>query len=216
MWKDLEEGRAEILCSSCAYGKVHWIRPKYTRIAPRWKVWGRILQWYGGDPTWRIFWFPSPSKREMPSPGEPLTPGHINGGYTMPCETRSIVIYRKEDAERVLMHELQHASCLDNMKDPVEMREAKTEFWAELFMVALFSHGSQERGARLWKLQSQWIVDQNHTLRTLHGIQGPKDYVWRYTLGKELVAQQMRIRLPSPRSTKSRSLRLAAPIFDTL
>lgn len=216
MWKELEEGRAELLCSSCAYGKVYWIRPHHTRVAPRWKIWGRILQWYGGNHTWRIFWFPSSSKRVMPDPGSPLTPGHVNGGYTIPCTARSVVIYRKEDAERVLIHELQHASCLDNMKDPVEVREAKTEFWAELFLVALFSHGSQERGAHLWKVQSQWLANQNHTLRTVYGIQEPSDYVWRYTLGKENVAAALRIPLPSPQSSKSRSLRLGAPLFDTL
>lgn len=216
MWKLLEQEKAEILCMTCPYGKVLWIRPFGSRIQPRFRVWGRILQWYGNQ-FYRIFWFPSPSLRRMPLVGsEPLNPGHINGGYTIPCDARQVVIYRKEDAERVLIHELSHASCLDNMKESLELREARTEFWAEMWMVALFSKGSMARAKQLWKAQSQWIVNQNAILRMAYQVRSPKDYVWRYTLGREIIANQCRILLPIPSLTRSRSLRLTAPIFDTL
>jgi hypothetical protein len=214
-WKLLEEKKAELQCLSCPYGKVLWICPFGSKVKPRLRIWGRILQWYGNQSR-RIFWFPSSSLRRMPQIGEQLNPGHINGGYTIPCDARQIVIYRKEDAERVLFHELSHASCLDNMKESVEMREARTEFWAEMWMVALFSKGSMARAKQLWKHQAQWIVNQNAILRMVYKVTRPQDYVWRYTLGREVIANQVRIPLPCPSLTRSRSLRLAAPIFDTL
>ena len=214
-WKLLETNRAELACCQCEIGKILWIKPKGSRFKPRLSIWGRILQWYG-NPFCRIFWFPSLSPRRMPSPGESLHPGHVNGGYTMPCDTKQIVIYRKEDAERVLFHELSHSSCLDNMEEPIELREARTEFWAEMWMAAFFSKGSLAQAKRLWKHQAQWIVNQNAILRMIYRVSGPNDYVWRYTVGREVIANQVRVPLPSPSLTKSRSLRLAAPIFDTL
>ena len=199
----------------CPYGKVLWICPKGSRLQPRLRIWGRILQWYGNQ-SWRIFWFPSPSLRRMPKVGESLSPGHVNGGYTIPCHSKQIVLYRKEDAERVLLHELSHASCLDNLQESLPLREARTEFWAELWMCALFSKGSLPLAKKLWKHQAQWIVNQNAILRMIYHVRGPQDYVWRYTLGREVIANQLRIPLPPPSLTRSRSLRLAAPIFDTL
>lgn len=153
----------------------------------------------------------------MPIVGtEPLNPGHINGGYTIPCNPRQIVLYRKEEVERVLLHELSHAACLDDMKESLEMREARTEFWAELWLVALFSKGSYARAKLLWKHQAYWIVDQNAILRMVYQVRGPQDYVWRYTVAREIIADQLRISMPVPSITRSRSLRLSSPIFDTL
>lgn len=214
-WNLLQSNKAEIVCAECQIGKILWIRPFGSRLKPRLRIWGRILQWYG-NPFCRIFWFPSLLPRQMPSPGQPLHPGHVNGGYTIPCDTKQIVIYRKEDAERVLFHELSHASCLDNMSESIELREARTEFWAELWMAAFFSKGSMAQAKRLWRHQAQWIVNQNAILRMIYHIQTPKDYVWRYTVGREVIANQLRIPLPPPSLTKSKSLRLAVPIFDTL
>jgi hypothetical protein len=213
--KLVQENKAEIVCIRCSLGKVLWIRPFGSRLKPRLSIWARILQWYG-NPFCRIFWFPSPSLRKMPHVGESLHPGHVNGGYTIPCDTKQIVIYRKEDAERVLFHELSHASCLDNMNEPIEMREARTEFWAEMWMAAFFSRGSLAQAKRLWKHQAQWIVNQDAILRMVYHVNGPQHYVWRYTLGREVIANQLRIPLPNPSLTRSRSLRLGAPIFDTL
>lgn len=214
-WNLVESNQAEIACTVCPYGKILWIKPFGTQLKPRLRIWGRILQWYGNR-FCRIFWFPSPSPRRMPSNGEALNPGHVNGGYTIPCDTKQIVIYRKEDAERVLFHELSHSSCLDDMNEAIEMREARTEFWAEMWLAAFFSKGSLAQAKRLWKHQAQWIVNQDAILRILYHINGPQHYVWRYTIGREVIANQLRIPLPSPSLTKSRSLRLGAPIFDTL
>lgn len=214
LWSALEAGDAELLCATCPYAKVLWIRRKHTRDSPNWTLWGRIFQWFGfqaKEKQWRVFWFPSHSLRQMPGQNEDILPGHINGGYTIPCLHNKIVIYRKEEAERVLIHELQHASCLDNMNEAIEMREARVEFWAELFLVAICSKGSKQRAARLWKQQSQWLVNQNYALKSVYKIQSTQEYVWRYTLGRELIAEELRIALPSPTSARNRSLRLTSP-----
>jgi hypothetical protein len=214
-WNLVDRNEAEIVCAVCSLGKILWIQPFGKEIQPRLRIWGRILQWYR-IPFCRIFWFPSLKQRRMPSKGEALNPGYINGGYTMPCDTKQIVIYRKEDAERVLFHELSHSSCLDDMNEPIELREARTEFWAEMWMAAFFSKGSLAQAKRLWKHQAQWIVNQNATLRMIYHVNGPQHYFWRYTIGREFIANQLRIPLPNPSLTRSRSLRLGAPIFDTL
>jgi hypothetical protein len=107
-----------------------------------------------------------------------------------------------------MVHELKHESCLDNFQEAIELREARVEFWAELFLVAICSKGLPQRAARLWKEQSQWIVNQNEKLRSEYKITSPKHYVWRYTVGREVIAEQLRIPLPLPQQTKNRSLRL--------
>jgi hypothetical protein len=105
---------------------------------------------------------------------------------------------------------------LDNPKESLELREARTELWAEMWMAAFFSKGSLPQAKRLWNHQAQWIVNQNAILRMIYHVQNPSHYLWRYTVGKELIANELRIPLPNPSFTKLRSLRLAAPIFDTL
>jgi hypothetical protein len=87
------------------------------------------------------------------------------------------------------------------------MREARTETWAEIFLVAIKSEGSLQKAERLWKFQTQWIADQNEFLRRKHGVQGPNNYAWRYTIAREIILNQLRIHLPAPRSFSSKSLR---------
>jgi len=209
LWKEVEEGRATIKAKGCALARVIWIQQKGKKVEPDWSTWGRIFQWYGQPSSggvWRIFWFPSEVKRVAPTLPERPGPAHLNGGYTIPCTPTAIVIYRKEEATRVLLHELSHAACLDDQSEPLIIREARTETWAEIFLVAIKSGGSLKRANHLWKFQTQWISDQNAMLRTLYGIKGPNDYSWRYTLGREVILKQLGIYLPAPKST-SQSLR---------
>lgn len=209
LWKEVQEGRASIKARACAFARVIWIQPKGKKTEPDWSMWGRIFQWYGQPKTaseWRIFWFPSEIKRVVPPPPEQPGPAHVNGGYTIPCTPTAIVIYRKEEATRVLLHELSHAACLDNQSESLVMREARTETWAEIFLVALKSGGSLQKAITLWAAQAQWIRDQNQMLRTQYNIRGPNDYSWRYTLGREVILNQLGIYLPPPKGS-SRSLR---------
>ena len=210
VWKDLEEGRSVMRCRTCSLARVIWIQPKNKKIEPDWSTWARVFQWYGkpSDGTqWRVFWFPSESKRIAPEPGLVVGPAHVNGGYTIPCTSSAIVIYRKEEATRVLLHEISHAACLDDQSESLVMREARTEMWAEIFLIAIKSEGSLQKADRLWKFQSQWISDQNEFLRRKYNVNTPNDYAWRYTVAREVVLNQLRIHLPAPRMFNSKSLR---------
>jgi len=210
VWKDLDEGRSVMRCKQCPLARVLWIQHKSKKVEPDWSTWTRVFQWYGkpNDGTqWRIFWFPSELKRTAPERGLEVGPAHINGGYTIPCTSSAIVIYRREEATRVLLHEMSHAACLDDQSESLVMREARTETWAEIFLVAIKSEGSLQKAERLWKFQTQWIADQNEFLRRNHGVQGPNNYAWRYTVAREIVLNQLRIHLPAPRSFSSKSLR---------
>jgi hypothetical protein len=154
-----------------------------------------------GKGLWRIVWFAHPKKREFPSSYDnakpfqtpsnitnerqsaPLsqnkgqvthvTPKHINGGYAYACAPETIVIYREEEVERVLIHELLHAACTDDMDKPEWLREVLTETWAELFLVAILANGSLRKAKQLWKIQAQWIANQQDVLTTEYGVPTP-------------------------------------------
>ncbi len=214
LWEGTDTGGGTILCKSCSLAKVLWIQPKETSIEPDWSTWGRILQWLGyssdGRP-WRIFWFPTNTKRMLPPRGQEVGPAHINGGYCYPCQPHTIVIYRFEEALRVLIHELLHASCTDPQGAPLEIKEATTETWAELFLVAFCSKGEEANAKQLWSLQSQWIANQNETLTKYHNVTCIENYAWRYTLGRAFILESLHIELPRPQLTSNRSSRLTHP-----
>ena len=105
-------------------------------------------------------------------------------------------MYRAEEGTRVLIHELLHASCLDPEGEPVEIREATIESWAELFLVALVGRGQPRRVAALWAKQAQWIRDVNNRAFHHHGVTGPAAYGWRYMVGREGVLADLGVTLP--------------------
>jgi hypothetical protein len=213
MWSDVEAGKAKIRCKSCENAKVIYIQT--AREEPPWSLWATIIQWLGppkvGGTKWRIFWFPAPTKRQYPPVGQEVGPASLNGGYSYPCDSGTIVIYRLEEATRVLVHEILHAACCDPKDASLPMKEANTETWAELLLVALLSKGSEREGKRLWGIQSQWIANQNAILRNRFGIESPEDYAWRYTLGREEVLESLKISLPEPNNLRIRSSRLTSP-----
>ena len=214
LWRQLEQHEAQIVCRSSTNVKVLFIQPKRSRVEPPWDLWARIFQWLGpsksGTP-WRVFWFPATTKRILPIKGEPVTSQHVNGGYSYPCRSDTIVVYRLEEATRVLVHEILHAACLDPPTNVLEYREANVETWAELFLVALCSGGDYKRALELWKIQSQWIADQNYILRNRFNVNEPKDFAWRYTVGREYILRTLKIDLPEGKLTGSRSSRLTSP-----
>lgn len=153
--------------------------------------WSLALQAFGQGPTpYRICWLAHPATRQLPAAGQPVGPGAVNGGYTMPCDIRSIVIYRKEEGLRVLLHELLHARCTDNRADPVPIMEAKTEAWAEVVLCCLLARGSLQKALRLWRLQAGWVLAQTHRLIEDYAVRSPEDYAWRYTVGKKLYLEK--------------------------
>ena len=149
-----------------------------------WTLWARLFQAIG-NPVGRILFYAHPSKRFFPEPGSTIGPDNINGGYTNICSQERIVIYRYEEATRVLLHELLHTACLDTEKQ-VEDLEAHTEAWAELFLCAILSKGNPNRFRSLWKQQCVWIKAQVQELE-----KWDTSYAWRYTIGKSFVLKKL-------------------------
>lgn len=174
----------------------------------------RILLAMGSN-EYTVYYFMTNERRLFPSKGGVVGPVNVNGGYCMACDPRTIVIYRREDALRVLIHELQHAACLDDHSAPEPTIEAKTEAWAEIFyaMFGACVHGLTVEEA--WAAQTAWSAAQNQRLRREFGVVGPSDYAWRYTVGKEEVWKSMDLPVAAP-GPKSKSLQLGNPKLDVV
>ena len=219
MTDDLASGKAVLKTKSGPFAKVLAVVYPDTKIP--WKTLGQIFSAFGspGKGMWRVVWFAHPKKRVFPSTGgiaeatatENVTqqlkahklvslvqPQHINGGYAYACAPETIIIYREEEVERVLVHELLHAACTDDMSKPEWMREVLTETWAELFLVGILSQGSMRKANKLWEIQAQWIADQEAVLVNDYHITKPEDFPWRYTVGRSSVLKGLGIRLPPP------------------
>ena len=219
MMYDLAAGKAKLITKSGPYAKVLAVVYPGTKIP--WETFAKIFVAFGRSHTpWRIVWFAHPKKREILA--EPFAavnadaepgPGHVNGGYAYACMPETIVIYREEEVERVLIHELLHASCTDNMNKSQEEIEVLTETWAELFLVAVLANGSKRKAHQLWKIQAQWISNQEAALIKM-GVRCPKSFAWRYTVGRRKVLEGLGIQLPSATPSlqeRSISLRFTSP-----
>jgi len=127
MLEDLGSGKAKLICKSSSFAKVLAIVYPDTEIP--WDIFAKIFQAFGRPKkdTWRIVWFANPTKRHLPDTFVEPDESHVNGGYTYACEPSTIVIYRKEEVCRVLVHELLHAACTDDMHHPEHIREVLTE-----------------------------------------------------------------------------------------
>ena len=134
-----------------------------------------------------VFWFAHPGRRLFPGDGRPVEAKHINGGYCMSCQPDTIVIYRTEDALRVLIHEMQHASCLDDHKRAIPLIEAECEAWAEIFYSMFMGKKHGLGPEKAWRIQLAWSLAQNKRLKERHNVLSPVAYAWRYTVGKEQV-----------------------------
>lgn len=235
MIDELQAGRAVLKTWQGPFAKVLAVVYPDTKIP--WATFGKIFTAFGppreGGAPWRILWFAHPKKREFPSANAEgfqsrsnitnertsqvthVTPKHINGGYAYACAPETIVIYREEEVERVLIHELLHAACTDDMDKPEWLREVLTETWAELFLVAILANGSLRKAKQLWKIQAQWIANQQHVLTTEYGVLTPESFPWRYTVGRASALQNLGIKLPppssQPRADLANSLRFTSP-----
>jgi hypothetical protein len=222
VWEAYRAGTARLVCKRLGpLARVVCLLPKGI-AEPPWELWARIFTWFGraadGRP-WRVTWFAAPSPRRFPSVGQDLGPEHVNGGYTRPCSTHGIFIYREEEATRVLIHELLHAACLDEQGPAwsIPLREAQIETWAELILVALKSKGSAAAAKRLWTAQSHWVADTNWKARTLNNTEDITDYGWRYLCGREQMYARLGVSLPPPRAAAAsvnRSLRFTTPLLE--
>lgn len=222
VWNDLVSGKLRLQCrrlGAPTLARVIYALPGSVKEPP-WDLWARIFQWFGpaasGQP-WRVIWYAATAPRTFPALGQDLGPEHVNGGYTRPCSTDGIVIYRAEEATRVLVHELLHAACLDEPDWSIPLREAQIEVWAELFLIALLSKGQLAAAGALWAKQAQWVVDVNWKAETAHGASDLSDYAWRYLKGREEMYARLGVALPPARPAAARdisSLRFTAESLE--
>jgi hypothetical protein len=204
MTDDLASGKAVLKVKRGPFAKVLAVVYPETQIP--WKTLGQIFSAFGSPKKgiWRVVWFAHPKNRVFPegSARENVTQliqsQHINGGYAYACAPETIIIYREEEVERVLVHELLHAACTDDMSKPEWMREVLTETWAELFLVGILAQGSMRKAKKLWEIQAQWIADQEAVLVNDYKITKPEDFPWRYTVGRGSVLKGLGIVLPRP------------------
>lgn len=216
MYDNMLNGNSTVVKGICPYGTVIAIVENDKQIDDiPWELWGRILRLYteDGHPPFIIFFLANTHLRMFPSGDRAITPTNINGGYTYPCNRQTIIIYRAEDATRVLLHELMHSCCLDDHAQGVDRVEAATEAWAELMYVALLSQGKQKECSELMHLQSDWIIKQNAKVKEHMKHPTSMEFPWRYTIGKEDMWRKWNILQNSPMARVSigNSLRLTHP-----
>jgi hypothetical protein len=188
MYENMMDGFNISLKVKCKYGEIIIIFDDETQMADvPLGLWGRILRLFfeKDNKPFRIFFLANKNLREFPNSIYPISPENINGGYTYRCNKETIVIYRAEDATRVLIHELQHSCCLDNVEKSLDEIEAETEAWAELFYVAILSQGKKFIFKDMIQRQSEWMKKQNIKVRKHMNNPNSREFPWRYTIGKE-------------------------------
>lgn len=242
MYDRYKRGEARSEIRECAFGHVVVIYDNETQEVP-WGLWGRILRLYHTPKSVkpRIYLLAHPALREFPKHAYPIGPLHINGGYNYPCNVEAVMIYRAEDATRVLIHELQHASCLDSTPEGrgILSRESReTEPAPE--GRGILSHGKRDFHNHLDAVEAEteaWaellyagVLSQGksavfHRLvniqarwmaeqntRVRQFIGESQKFPWRYTVAKEEVWRRWGIALPRSLGTAtSQSLRLTPP-----
>lgn len=214
-------------CRRCPYGQIFviWDNKKQESELP-WDLWARIFRIFdsGVHPPknktnnyFKIYFLANTNLREFPEKGHKIRPENINGGYTYPCNKQSVVIYRAEDATRVLIHELMHASCLDNHELGIDQVEAETEAWAELIYIAVLSQGKKFIFNSMVQRQSEYMRKQNRKVEEY--LTYPQEFPWRYTIGKQEIWERWGILSyedSKPLIKIGRSLRLTFPPDNTL
>lgn len=222
MSAEVAVGRGRIYAHECEFARIITLTDLPYDPTPL-REWGHLIRVFG--PTQhantainktQVLWFASRQDRFWPAKGQPLGPEHINGGYCIVCNPGTVVIYRYEDATRVLVHELLHGFCTDNPISPtnsLEKLEAATEAWAEIILAAARETGlaAPQPIPGALAAQLQWVALQNLRLRRDHGVNSPRDYAWRYTVGKEAALISMGF-LPYIRKFKNVSMRLTPPV----
>jgi hypothetical protein len=225
MYDNMLSGRASTFIASCPYGKVIAILDNADQVLDiPWQLWGRIMRLYtekgkASQTPFKIFFLANTHLRTFPQHGR-IYPENINGGYTYPGNRETIMIYRAEDATRVLIHEIMHSCNLDNHANGVDQVEAETEAWAELVYIGLLSKGIKKECNDLLHKQAEWMRKQNLKVKQYMHHPESMEFPWRYTIGKEDVWRKWNL-LPNtmkgrPFITIGNSLRLTYPPSNVL
>lgn len=204
VWNKYVDKRYSLHAHSCSNAIVIAILPPGVKVPL--DDWGRIFQWLGNSDTgkpWKVFWLGNETRRLFPQVGAEITSEHLNGGYTYPCSTHGIFVYRMEEATRVLIHELLHAACLDPVNASLPVKEATIETWAELFLIAHRAGGNIEKAEKLLKIQLKWVSETNAKAQNDNNVKNEQQYAWRYLNGREHVYNSLGIVLPKASATYS-------------
>ena len=206
LWDKWLQKEATIQSYTCKEGRVLVV--SIEPIQPP-QSWIRIFRLLNPGKVAQVIWFASDEERIAPAEGAPIEAIHINGGYAQKCNPRSIVLYRKEEATRVLIHELLHASCSDP-GGSLPYIESDTEAWAEIVLIGLKAKGVQRAFTPLWKDHAYYATKQAVSAKQFHNVQSEADYSYRYLVGR--LATFKRLGLPLPKietiSRQVKSLRL--------
>jgi hypothetical protein len=216
----LHSHHSKMIIKRCQFGQVIAIGTEQdVEENIPWGLWGRILRRYSDlhKIPFKVFLLATHTLRTFPKHiNHVIKPENINGGYTYSCNRETIIIYRAEDATRVLLHELMHSCCMDNHKLGIDRVEAETEAWAELLYVAFLSRGILTVFNRLLRKQCEWIIIQNTKVKK--HMKHPTDFPYRYTVCKELVWRRWGIinkkidsKISAMEDTFGNSLRLTYP-----
>jgi len=182
----------------------------YTNEYSNMAEWFHIMRCLAKDRPAKVLYFGSVIKRDLPNKGDPVLPINVNGGFTNSCDATAIVIYRKEDAERVLIHELLHGLCSDPDL-PIAELEANTEAWAEIIWVAFKAKGDRGRWLRIMRKQVMYSYNQAEYVKKYHNINNPNDYGWRYINGRISVWSSLGLKISKSKTLKKpRTLKLTA------
>jgi len=189
---DLKHGKAKATKYVSSHGEIIYIGEDEKMPV---NVWWRCVRLLSKTPV-RVVIFGNKSLRQMPEHDQPVKAAHINGGYANRCDGKTIVIYRKEEVTRVLIHELLHASCSDPYNNNISQLESDTEAWAEIIQCAMIAKGNNTLWAKYMKDQIAYSLRQAATLRTNHEVRSENDYAWRYTIGRLDVWKRLGLTVP--------------------
>lgn len=164
---------------------------------PPWKTWWRAVRILSPHKPVRIVVFAHPRRRMMPARGTSIEAEHLNGGLASRCDPSSIIVYRKEEATRVIIHELLHSTCSDPYHRHVPEIEADTEAWAEMILCAMAARGKLQPWVHYMHTQIQYSLRQAATVRSFHHVRSQGDYAWRYIVGRLEVWRKLGIQIPT-------------------
>ena len=219
MWRKVLNGSGSFFVVDCGIARVYWVSEQSMEKAVEevdWELWWRVFQAFGKPRAarWEAVVFATDRPRLFPEEGQLIGPAHINGGAARSCVPNSILIVRKEEATRVLIHELLHAGCTDNMSRSTDDIEGWTEAWAEWFLCALVA-GTPHQFDVLWGKQVVWALAQADKCFKRGHIRSIDDYGARYIVRRINVWKRLGI-IPQhlPRAPRVDSLRFTIEEFE--
>lgn len=195
--RELHIGGSWIEKRSCSLGKIfiiHSSQQPWTN--PPWALWWRSIRLMSPKKPVKIIIFASPIRRKFPEKDQPIEPKHINGGLAEQCNMQSIILHRREETVRTLIHELLHASCSDPLNQDIPFIEADCEAWAEILLTAVAARGNYTQFLKLFTEQMKYAQKQAYKALVHHGVKTPNDYAWRYLTGRLQVWKRLGFTLP--------------------